>query len=75
MNDDKSRFPVNQSADEQMMRIIFGTALIAFFFLGTFSWWALAGFVPMITGAVGYCPLYAACGISTVGGLHRVRHA
>lgn len=76
MFDEKpSRFAVNQSGNEQMIRIVLGTVLIAMFFLGTFSWWALLGFVPLITGATGYCPLYALLGVSTVGKPHRVTHA
>lgn len=29
------------------------------------SWWGLLGFVPLLTGAVGFCPLYRIFGINT----------
>lgn len=29
------------------------------------SWWGLLGLVPLLTGAVGFCPLYRIFGINT----------
>jgi hypothetical protein len=30
------------------------------------SWWGLAGFIPLLTGLVNTCPLYACTGLNTL---------
>lgn len=35
------------------------------------SWWGLLGAVPVITAALGFCPLYWPLGIDTTGPDHR----
>ncbi len=52
---------------ERIIRIIAGLAILALFFIlqGNARYWGLAGFVPLITGIVGWCPPYAILGIST----------
>jgi hypothetical protein len=49
---------------DRIIRIILG--LLAFA-LGYYfhTWWGLFGFIPFITGLIGWCPLYALLGIST----------
>ena len=31
----------------------------------TIGWWGYLGFIPLIGGLIGYCPLYSILGIST----------
>ena len=52
---------------ERIIRIIVGIAVLALFFIlqGNVRYWGLAGFAPLITGIVGWCPPYAIFGIST----------
>ncbi len=55
---------VNEAGWDRIARVVLGVVLIALGFsgaveggLGTFL--GLFGFVPLITGLVGWCPLYA----------------
>ncbi len=54
----------NVGKTEQKVRIGIGAVILL---LGLYfkSWWWLIGLVPIITGAIGYCPLSDALGIST----------
>ena len=49
---------------DQIVRIVIGAGMIA---AGVFfeSWWGAIGIVPIITGAIGWCPVYLPLGIST----------
>ena len=55
----------NESALDRCIRVVFGLALLALVFVGPRSTWGLIGAVPLITGALGSCPLYRLFGIST----------
>ena len=66
---------VNMGPLDRAIRIVLGLALLALIYVGPHSFWGLVGFVPLLTGIVGYCPLYAMLGVSTVGTPHRIRHA
>lgn len=47
-----------------MIRIIIGAlAFLAGYYYR--SWWGLLGIIPIITGAIRYCPLNALLGVST----------
>lgn len=50
---------------EREVRIILGLVLIVLAFVGPANKWFLLGFIPLITGAIGWCPPYALFGIST----------
>ena len=54
----------NMGKTDRIARIIIGLVLIA---LGIAfrSWWGLAGAVPLVTAAIGWCPLYVPFRIST----------
>jgi hypothetical protein len=47
-------------------RLIRITAGIAILIILPSTPWALLGLLPLVTGAMGYCPLYRALGWSTV---------
>ena len=52
---------------ERGIRIVAGLALLSLVFVldGNARWWGLIGLLPIVTGAIGYCPPYAWMGIST----------
>ncbi|HUF27002.1 MAG TPA: DUF2892 domain-containing protein [Gemmatimonadaceae bacterium] len=49
------------------IRIVLGIALLSLVFVGPQTWWGLLGLVPLVTAMVGFCPLYAVLGISSLG--------
>ena len=62
-------FKQNEGSTDRMIRIVLGIVLIivGFFFM-TGTWGVIVGivgFVPLVTGLMGWCPLYAAFKIST----------
>lgn len=54
----------NVGNKDKTVRIIIGILVIA---AGVYyqSWWGVVGFIPLITGAISFCPLYSLFGIST----------
>jgi sulfite exporter TauE/SafE len=57
----------NVGGFDRIARIVLGIALILFALLSTseYRWWGLIGIVPLFTGIVRWCPLYAPFGIKT----------
>lgn len=60
-----SFFGVNEHPVERIARVGLGVALVALAALGTIGAWGYIGVVPILTGALGTCPLYSLLGIST----------
>ncbi len=61
-------FKTNEGTLDRALRVILGLALIVGFFLnrdGAWSWLYLIGIIPLVTGLVGWCPLYRVFGLST----------
>ncbi|MDT9600027.1 YgaP family membrane protein [Sphingosinicella rhizophila] len=60
-------FRTNEGLADRLLRIVVGLALIAIVFVGpqTPSGWI--GLVPLLTGIVGFCPLYRLIGFNTCG--------
>ncbi len=56
---------INVHSLERFFRIGFGLFLVSLTFWGPSSLWFLLGIVPIATGFVGWCPLYAMLGINT----------
>ena len=54
----------NVGDTERMARILVGLAFVGFA-IGTQTWWAYIGVVPVITGISAWCPAYLPFGIST----------
>lgn len=54
----------NEGKTERTIRIIAGVAIIGLGWMYQ-SWWGLIGLVLLITGMVGFCPIYAIFGLST----------
>lgn len=68
-------FEVNEGWTDRVLRVVAGFALLSLVFFGPQTPWGWIGVVPLVTGAVGYCPLYTLFGFSTCGTPHRVTHA
>lgn len=50
---------------DRMIRLVVGFVLLALVFVGPQTPWGYLGLIPIITALVGFCPLYAALGLST----------
>ncbi|SMO63218.1 YgaP family membrane protein [Fodinibius sediminis] len=55
----------NVRLSDSMFRIIMGIAVLSLGFQYQ-SLWGMTGLVPLMTGIVGWCPVYKALGISTL---------
>lgn len=56
---------VNEHPIERVVRVILGVALVGMAAMGTIGAWGYIGVVPILTGAMGTCPLYSVLGFST----------
>lgn len=50
---------------DRMIRLVVGLVLLSLVFVGPQTVWGYLGLIPIITALVGFCPLYAALGMST----------
>lgn len=52
---------------DRVVRILIGLGLFSLLFLleGNAKWFGLIGLVPLLTGTLRYCPLYAVLGLDT----------
>ncbi|MFC2927195.1 MULTISPECIES: YgaP family membrane protein [Hyphobacterium] len=57
--------PRNEGLIDRALRIVLGLVLISLVFVGPQSVWGWVGVVPLVTGLVGFCPLYAMFGLRT----------
>jgi hypothetical protein len=55
----------NEGNLDRALRIVAGLALIGLAAMGTVGAWGYIGIVPLLTGAVGFCPLYTVLGLNT----------
>lgn len=66
----------NEAAWDRALRVGLGLTMLA---LGAAGWlspiWSIAllifAWVPLLTGAVGWCPIYSILGVNTLQRLHR----
>jgi CHASE2 domain-containing sensor protein len=61
---------INEGWLDRTLRVVVGLALIAFAYYGVASYGTIAyfgwiGVVPLVTGLVGWCPVYSLMGIGT----------
>jgi hypothetical protein len=64
----KKMLPLNVHTIERLIRIALGAGLLALVFVGPQTPWGFLGFVPLVTGLVGSCPLYTLFGFKTCRG-------
>ena len=57
--------PLNVGNLDRTVRIVLGIALIALAATGRVGAWGYIGIVPLLTGAIAWCPLYRLLGIGT----------
>ncbi|WP_084356191.1 YgaP family membrane protein [Novosphingobium lentum] len=57
--------PRNEGSLDRFLRVIVGLVLIALVFVGPKTPWGWIGIVPLLTGFVGFCPVYTLLGIRT----------
>ena len=57
----------NVGSVDRIVRIVAGIALLAFAFLSASpsAWIGYIGIVPILTAAIGWCPLYTLLGLNT----------
>lgn len=55
----------NVGGIDRILRIVLGLVLIALTLAGIIGAWGWLGVVPLVTGAIGFCPLYPLFGLST----------
>jgi predicted membrane channel-forming protein YqfA (hemolysin III family) len=56
---------VNEALWDRVARMLIGGLLIVLSILGVIGLWGWIGILPLVTGAVGYCPGYRIFGWST----------
>ena len=55
----------NVGSIDRILRIVVGLGLISLVFVGPQTPWGWIGFVPLLTAAISFCPLYTLVGIRT----------
>jgi len=55
----------NEGTIDRAIRVAVGLGLLAITVVGPHHWFGLVGVVPLLTGIVGYCPLYGLLGLRT----------
>lgn len=55
----------NEGSIDRALRITVGAVLLALAATGSIGAWGFVGVVPLLTGALGWCPLYTLFGFST----------
>jgi hypothetical protein len=55
----------NEGIVDRVLRVLLGLGLLTLVVVGPKTWLGLVGLVPLITGLIGFCPLYRAFGIRT----------
>ena len=61
-------FTKNEGNIDRIIRVVVGALLLIGYFMNgdaTYGWLYLLGIIPLVTGLVGFCPLYMVLGIST----------
>jgi hypothetical protein len=57
----------NEGMADRVLRVVVGLIVLSLYFVleGNSRYWAFVGLVPLMTGLVGYCPLYSLLGFNT----------
>ena len=55
----------NEAGIDRVLRVVIGLVLLSLVFIGPRTAWGWIGLVPLLTGVVGFCPLYRLVGVDT----------
>ena len=55
----------NEGVVDRSLRVVAGLVLIGLAVTGTIGVWGYIGVIPLVTGAVGMCPVYRLLGINS----------
>ncbi|MFZ4605943.1 MAG: YgaP family membrane protein [Caulobacter sp.] len=58
---------LNEGTVDRILRVIVCIAVLSLAFIGPKTPWAYLGAIPLLTGLIGFCPLYAILGVNTCG--------
>jgi hypothetical protein len=56
---------MNAGTVDRVLRVVVGLGVLSLAFVGPQTAWGYVGIVPLMTGAIGYCPLYSILGFNT----------
>ncbi|HVY46825.1 MAG TPA: DUF2892 domain-containing protein [Minicystis sp.] len=56
---------INEGTLDRIIRVVLGTAIFALAFIGPKTVWGYLGLIPLVTGILGFCPVYRLFGFST----------
>lgn len=56
---------MNEGTIDRALRVTAGLVLITLAATGTVGMWGWIGIMPLLTGAMGFCPAYTILGLST----------
>ena len=56
---------LNMGGIDRTLRIVVGAALVVATAMGAIPVWGYVGVIPLVTGLVGFCPLYPLIGFSS----------
>jgi hypothetical protein len=57
----------NEGTVDRILRVVVGLGVLSLAFIGPQTPLGYLGLVPLLTGAIGWCPLYAILRINTCG--------
>ena len=55
----------NEGTIDRILRVIAGVVLLSLVVIGPQTMWGLIGIVPLLTGLIGFCPVYKLFGWNT----------
>lgn len=55
----------NEGTADRVIRTVVGLGILSLAFWGPQTYWGYLGVVPLVTGLVGYCPMYSLFGFNT----------
>lgn len=56
---------INVGDVDRILRVVLGIVLMSLAAAGVIGWWGWLGVIPLGTGLLSFCPLYALLGIHT----------
>jgi DUF2892 family protein len=55
----------NEGTIDRAIRVVVGLLVLSLLVVGPQSYWALLGLIPLVTGLIGFCPLYKVLGLNS----------